>query len=100
MRSKNLAKPPEAWISHQVRADVVQRARNVLDVHGVVLRRGLEAERAQGLDVALYGHQIETPAELLWIGRRIPRAAEGEEEGDELLHLLLGEVDVGISQQR
>ena len=41
------------------------RPRDVLDVNGVQPRRGLKAERAERLEVALQGHQVEPAAEFV-----------------------------------
>ena len=103
MRRQQFAQAAEARVALHVAAHVVQRARDVLDVHRVAARDRLEAERAERLQVALQRHQVEAPAELLRLRRRAAAArgsAQREEERDQLLDLLLREIHVGVAQQR
>src|SRR5262245_50944201 len=63
-RCKRRTEPREAVVLLEVRAHVTQRPWNVLDVDRIPARCRLIPERAQCLQVALHGHQIETAAEF------------------------------------
>src|SRR5689334_22928515 len=83
MFRQQLAQAGKPRIADQIHSREIERARDVLDVHGVLARRGLEAERAERLEVALQRHQIKAPPELLRITwRRQPAVAQREKEGD------------------
>ena len=61
----------------------------------------MEAERAKGFQIALQRHHVEAPAELgPCRRRRRVDAASREEIVDQLVDLGLGQVDVGIAQER
>src|SRR5713226_3083670 len=87
----------EFRIPHQVAPRVRQRARDVGQIDAAALHRSLVAERAQRLQVALDGHELEAPLE------RVARLA-----GDGALSELLGpvgdellvELDVAVTEQR
>src|SRR5437899_6312031 len=64
MRREKFPEPPEPWVLLQVPAHVAERARDVLDVHGIAASGGLIPERAERLQVALQRHEIEAAAEF------------------------------------
>src|SRR2546423_13469772 len=88
-------------MAHDIRTSEVERSRNVLDVDRILPRGRLEAERAERLQIALESHEVEAPPELLRIARRGEAAvAKRKEERDQPVDLRLGEINVGVAQQR
>src|SRR5437763_14876867 len=69
---------------------------HVLDIHRVTARHRLIPEGAERLQVSLERHQIEAPPELVAVGAPFQR----EKICNEFVELAIGDVDVGISQQR
>src|SRR4030095_1556026 len=78
-------------------ARVAQRARNVLDVDGILPRGRLVAERAERLEVALQRHEIEPPAEF---GRLARPSRERQEIRDQIVYGGLGQIHVRVAQER
>ena len=84
----------------EVRPDVSQRARHVLDVDGVAAGDGLVAERAERFQVALERHEIEPPPELAVRRGGTVAFLQGEEIRDQLVELAVADVHVRVAQQR
>src|SRR5438067_1958499 len=82
------AKAAESRRSAQVRANVVERAGDVLDIYRVAAGGRLEAEGPEGFEVALEGHQVEAAAELVGFRRSCASAgAQRPEERQQFLDL-------------
>src|SRR5688500_14231686 len=62
---QHLPQAGESRVFLEVGARVGQRPGDVLDVDRIAPCGGLETERAEGLQVALQGHQVEAPPVLL-----------------------------------
>src|SRR5262245_24182307 len=95
---EQLTQAAESRIFLEIASNVPQGPGHVLDVNRVTAGHGLEAERAERLEVALQGHQIEAAAEFAAGIGGLP--FEGQEIGDEVADLPFIEVDVGVAQQR
>jgi hypothetical protein len=66
---EQLAQHAEARVAREIRTDVADGARHVLDVDRVLAGRGLIAERPERLQVALQRHQVESPPEVPLVRR-------------------------------
>src|SRR5262249_44808823 len=96
---KDVVQTSEPRVRVEIRAGVAERTWHVLNIDRIAAGGGLVTEGAERLQIALQGHEIESPSEFLrLIGSRLrgAPALEREEVRDEIVELAIGDVDVGI----